>query len=327
MHKYSQTTPFRQQARASMSRTEVEPIKASFNTHHIYGESHVGAVRSENQDFIGYAHHADRTLLIVVDGMGGHSGGYEASRIATREMKSFFEKSDLPPLALLEKSIEIAHQKILDFAAEDPSFEGMGTTVVCALIESNRVWLAHVGDSRAHLLRERVLYQLTIDHTCVNNIALCGELPYEQIENHKFGHILERSLGSEDPPEIEVQSTPIALVPGDRLILSTDGFWQKGGSDNITIAMMECLSSQYSKEPIQDARDDFKTQVLRAYQSRQEQLTASRKEINSHGLREEYVKDDSLPLPPPPEPAPVLQILLGIAAFLFLIYLLVFFVI
>ncbi|MEC7985309.1 MAG: protein phosphatase 2C domain-containing protein [Myxococcota bacterium] len=337
-----------------MSRTEVAPIKAAFETHKLYGSSHVGAVRSENQDFIGFARQDERTLLIVVDGMGGHSGGYEASRIATKEMKIFFEESDLPPLELLQQSIAIAHQKILEFAANDPSFEGMGTTVVCALIESDRAWLAHVGDSRAHLLRDRVLYQLTIDHTCINNIALCGEIAYDQLENHKLGHILDRSLGSEDPPEIEIQVSPIHLTPGDRLILSTDGFWQycsdqdirellqddpletaiqdgiahalnKGGRDNITIAILECLHSNFDKEPILDARTEFKSRVSKAFSAKQIQVAAERKVTNSHGLREEYMEDASIPLPPPPEPAPIVPIVLGIVATFTIIVLVVVF--
>ena len=209
------------------ARGEVPPIAEIFADHQIYSACEVGNVREENQDFVGFFHTPKSTLLIVADGMGGHSGGFEASRMAVKEMGVFFnENQDLAPEVLLGQSIVHAHTSILEFAQSNPKFEGMGTTIVALILCDNQVWVAHVGDSRIHLLRDGQFIQLTIDHSCVNTLARMGEIDIPDLDNHPFGHLLERSLGVESNLEVEVRPEPIAVKTGDKFILSSDGFWQ-----------------------------------------------------------------------------------------------------
>ena len=203
-----------------------------------------------------------------------------------------------------------------------------------------KCWIAHVGDSRAHIVRENTLYQLTIDHTCVHQLALTGDLSLEEMANHPMSHILDRSMGSEEPLEVEVYPNPIALQYGDRLLLSSDGFLQyvndeditnflkttnleqagqtcintslkRGGSDNITVALLDFMKKEAtSTYPIEDARTNFHAQIALAQEKLAQEKLAHKKSSldssqtqSSSSLRVEYAHDGEFDLPPPPEPS------------------------
>jgi len=315
----------------ALSRTDIPIINKKFDSFHIHSQSHVGSVRSENQDYYGFEKKGDFAFLIVLDGMGGHSGGFEASRIACKAMLKHFESKcseSIDPPDFLKDSIYQGHNAILTFASKNPQMNGMGTTVVCILIHKTKCWIAHVGDSRAHIVRDKELFQLTIDHTCVNQLALTGDLSLDDMKNHPMSHILDRSMGSEEPLEIEVYPAPITLQYGDRLILSSDGFLQyvnddditeflqipdieqsaqtcintsltRGGSDNITVALLDFqVKDAMSTSPIDDVRTAFQEQISLA---QQKQALINPSPNSSHSLRVEYAREGEFELPLPPE--------------------------
>lgn len=317
----------------ALSRTDIPVINKKFDSFHIHCQSHVGSVRSENQDYYGFEKKGQFSMLIVLDGMGGHSGGFEASRIACKAMLQHFESEcsdSISPQDFLRESIVRGHNAILKFASKNPKMTGMGTTAVCLLLHETKCWIAHVGDSRAHIVRDKKLFQLTIDHTCVNQLALTGDLSLDDMKNHPMSHILDRSMGSEEPLEVEVYPEPIELQYGDRLILSSDGFLQyviddditgflqipdleqsaqtcintslkRGGSDNITVALLEFLIENTKiKSPIHDARTAFQAEIALAQQKKAQLNTPS---TASHSLRVEYAQDGEFDLPPPPAPS------------------------
>ena len=190
------------------------------------GRSDVGRARSENQDFMGLFRTQDRVLAVLADGMGGHSGGYEASRITVDAMRSvMLDRPNDPPTDVLRAGIELAHKRIVDIAEASPDLKGMGTTVVAALVTNGTAWVAHVGDSRAYAVRKGVGYLQTLDHSRVHRMLLEGMIKAEQVANHPMGHILERSVGASPVLEADVRMTPIPLQKGDRIVLMSDGVW------------------------------------------------------------------------------------------------------
>ena len=179
----------------------------------------VGRVRSVNQDrlLIGDG------LFAVADGMGGHAGGEVAARLAVETLRDEFARGGgtEPLLAAIRR----ANQVVWERSRSDAELRGMGTTVTAvALIEDgdrDELVVANVGDSRAYLLQNGELSQLTADHSLVEEMVRAGELSEAEAVGHPHRHILTRALGID--PDIEVDSWQIAPHPGDRLLLCSDG--------------------------------------------------------------------------------------------------------
>lgn len=181
--------------------------------------SDIGLVRKNNQDS-GYA---GPHLLVVADGMGGHAGGDIASSLAIREMAPL---DSVPPgphaQDLLRDSILDAHQRLLERVDEDPRLTGMGTTVTALLRTGDRITLAHIGDSRAYLLRNRELVQLTHDHTFVQTLVDDGRLTPAEAEHHPQRSVLMRVL-SDVIDDVEPDLFELDPRLGDRYLLCSDG--------------------------------------------------------------------------------------------------------
>jgi serine/threonine protein phosphatase PrpC len=173
--------------------------------------------------------HPDRTdvaLAVVADGMGGHKSGEQASAEAVRVIHDHLVEQGLPGAeevkARMCEATQTANTFIYDTGRSAPEMEGMGCTVVVALVIGGQFWIASVGDSRAYLIRQGVLVQLTQDHTWVNAQVQEGVLTPEQADTHMLRHVLDRALGPE--PGVEVDCLPAApLEVGDILVLCTDG--------------------------------------------------------------------------------------------------------
>ncbi|MGC5165336.1 PP2C family protein-serine/threonine phosphatase [Luteimicrobium sp. DT211] len=182
--------------------------------------SDVGLVRADNQDS-GYA---GPDLLAVADGMGGHAGGDIASTLAIRSLVPLDGHTHVPDGALeeLEHAIESAKQAIVDRSEAEPQLAGMGTTVTAILRAGNQLVMAHLGDSRAYLLRDDELTQVTTDHTFVQHLVDTGRIAPEDAEHHPQRNVVMRVLG-----DFEVDLTPDLSVrearPGDRWLLCSDG--------------------------------------------------------------------------------------------------------
>lgn len=194
----------------------------------------VGRKRATNED--SYCVNEKLGLYVVADGMGGHAHGEVASRIAVDTIEEFIEltagDTDVTwPYGIderlslngnrLKTSIRFANQKLLEHAKARADCEGMATTVVAVLLGDDVAEIAHVGDSRLYLVRERQIRCLTSDHSWVNEQVQSGVIDSDQARNHPLRNVVTRALGGKPDLEVDVQS--LELRAGDRLLLCSDG--------------------------------------------------------------------------------------------------------
>jgi len=188
----------------------------------VAGDTHVGKVRSTNEDTLIVEPHMG--LYAVLDGMGGASAGDVAAQLARDTIRDFIlhRRMTLAPRALLEAAIAAGSTAVFLAAQHEHGRQGMGTTVVaCLVVDADRVVIGHVGDSRAYLLRSGRLQTLTRDHTVVQELLLRGVLSVEEAERHPYKNVLSRNLGGK--AETQVDLVELELRPGDRLLLCSDG--------------------------------------------------------------------------------------------------------
>ncbi|MFC7876807.1 Stp1/IreP family PP2C-type Ser/Thr phosphatase [Isoptericola sp. NPDC057391] len=198
--------------------------------------SDVGLVRSNNQD----SAYAGPHLLVVADGMGGHAGGDVASRLAIAALAPLDRTEHGPEEALtdLEHTVERARQDLVRASDADPELVGMGTTVTALLHTGTTLVMAHLGDSRAYLLREGRLTQVTVDHTFVQHLVDTGRISPEEAEHHPQRNVVMRVLG-----DFDVDLTPDMSVrearAGDRWLLCSDGLSGFVSPEQITEVLTE----------------------------------------------------------------------------------------
>lgn len=198
--------------------------------------SDVGLVRSNNQD----SAYAGPHLLVVADGMGGHAGGDVASSVAVAHLAPLDDEAHGPDDALdeLADALTKAHEELLALAEENPELAGLGTTVTALLRSGNKLAMAHIGDSRAYLLREGELAQVTTDHSFVQHLVNTGKLTPEEAEHHPQRSVLLRVLGDFDMeivPDLSVREAR----PGDRWLLCSDGLSGVVSFETISDALRE----------------------------------------------------------------------------------------
>ena len=180
------------------------------------GQSDQGKVREENED----SYFASDFMLAVADGMGGHQAGGLAGRIAVDVISKSITRPPGRPRATLAHGVAEANRAIRRRAAE-LGRGSMGTTLTVALAKGDRLWIAHVGDSRAYLLRDGQLRQLTQDHSLVADLVRNGQLSETEAREHPKRHIITRALGSDKTVRPDIFS--VELNPNDRVLLCTDG--------------------------------------------------------------------------------------------------------
>lgn len=186
------------------------------------GVSDAGRVRAVNQD----SYHAGEIsgrgyLAMVADGMGGHKSGEVASRKAIEIVLAEFEKSRAQPPAALARAVRSANLGIVDYAAEHPESYGMGTTLTAVLLDDQVGLVAHVGDSRAYLLRGGEIRPLTVDHSWVADRVRQGLLTEGEARRHRYRNIITNALGA--APEIRLDVLHFEVQEGDRILLCSDG--------------------------------------------------------------------------------------------------------
>jgi PPM family protein phosphatase len=204
-----------------------------------------GLVRSVNQD--SYHIDPDGRFFVVADGMGGHAGGQEASRIAIQTVQGYLKEhwtDSESSKVLLVEALKESNDAILKDQLNNPDRGDMGTTVVAALFrpepangdgeDSEEVaWAAHIGDSRLYRMRDGELEQITEDHTWVARALKAGELNAEQARTHPWRHVLSQCLGREDLQQMDVH--PFDMKAGDRLLLCSDGLTEELSDDLIAL--------------------------------------------------------------------------------------------
>jgi PPM family protein phosphatase len=212
---------------------------------HVAGNSHPGMSGKNNEDRYGVsAYWLDENqqipvlLTVVADGIGGHRAGEVAAEIAVDTISQVVSASSLrDPIGTLRQAIIQASHEIYKQAESDEQQRGMGATCACALIISDQLYTASVGDSRIYLLRDQEIKQISIDHTWVQEALDQGALTPEQARGHPNSHVIRRYLGSrqEVVPDFRLRSQPdeedsqsesnqgLQLKTGDRLLLCSDG--------------------------------------------------------------------------------------------------------
>jgi protein phosphatase len=245
-----------------------------------FGASDVGRKRNNNED--AFAVRPELKLYLVADGMGGHSSGEVAAQIAVNQVISFFKNQSLTedstwpydyddslsfPGNRLRTAIALANDQIQNYSAEHPESRGMGTTVVAALIDTYKVVISHVGDSRAYLLSKDAFRALTVDHSWVSEQVRLGFLTEIEAAHHPFRNVITKALGTRDQAQADVSEVEVAV--GDRILLCSDGLNsmvsdeeirevlgraksleaicrdlvdlanERGGEDNITVVVLE----------------------------------------------------------------------------------------
>lgn len=180
-------------------------------TSHVISET--GPVRHENQDAA--AELPDAGLFVVADGMGGHAGGREASRIVREGLAVSSPGTDLVA------SIREANRKVFEHARSAPELKGMGSTVVVLHLTDRGGTLLHVGDSRAYRLRGDALERLTDDHSFVRELISQGQITTEDARKHPYRHMLTRAVGVN--ADVEPEQRAVDVAAGDVFLLCTDG--------------------------------------------------------------------------------------------------------
>jgi PPM family protein phosphatase len=188
------------------------------------GVTDVGRRREHNEDSL--LVDQELGLFVVADGMGGHAGGGTASSIAVSTIQKSVRAASQAPEAspfstVLRLAVEDACRAIYRAAQEDPSLAGMGTTVTAALVVGHNAYVAHVGDSRCYLVRSGRIFQLSEDHSLVNEQLKAGAITEEEARSSRFRNIITRSVGFEE--EVLVDVVELDVERGDVVVLCCDG--------------------------------------------------------------------------------------------------------
>jgi protein phosphatase len=211
-----------------------QPMPAAGGKIETAGLTNVGMKRNHNED--NFLLLPDENLFAVADGMGGHSSGEIASRIAVDEISEFFRMSSKDqdctwPYKMdktrnydenrLATGIKLANRTIFERAQADAKYRGMGTTVVSVYFVNGTVYMAHVGDSRGYRFHQGKISQVTEDHSLLNDYIKAKKLTPEEIENFPHKNVIVRALGMKDTVQVDV--TKIDPADGDVFLLCSDG--------------------------------------------------------------------------------------------------------
>jgi serine/threonine protein phosphatase PrpC len=200
----------------------------------VAGNTHVGMKRNHNED--NYLILPDQNLCCVADGMGGHSSGEIASKIAVDELGEFFrmtasDQDATWPFKMdktrnydenrLATGIKLANKSIFDKASSEVKYKGMGTTIVSLHFTNDTAYVGHVGDSRVYFFRQGVLKQVTEDHSLLNDYLKAKKLTPEEIENFPHKNVIVRALGMKELVQVDVAK--VEAQQGDVFLLCSDG--------------------------------------------------------------------------------------------------------
>lgn len=210
-----------------------------------------GLVRSTNED--SYRISREQNLFVLADGLGGAAKGEVASAIAvdavitalSERRESALESRPSPEFSdftnLLIAAIQLANHKIHEEGMQDPLCHGMGATIVAAGIKGGRLTVAHVGDSRAYLLRAKGLEQLTSDHSLVAEQVRRGLITYQQAAASELQSVLTRALGMEE--DVQIDADELDLLPRDSLLLCSDGLTRMVSENEIATIMQQAADA------------------------------------------------------------------------------------
>lgn len=199
-----------------------------------------GKIRNRNEDSfleLNLKNSGNDTLLLVVaDGMGGHNAGEVASKTVVSSIENYFKSeksySENNIINSLKESIEIANKEVLKASSENESLKGMGSTCTALFLKNNQTFIAHVGDSRAFLIREKSIKQLTKDHTVAEQMFENGMITEEELKTSPQRNMLTKAIGVSSDIEVETYG-PFNINSGDCFLLCSDGLTEHVDEDEI----------------------------------------------------------------------------------------------
>jgi protein phosphatase len=248
-------------------------------------QTDVGRVREINEDSGRFSRPSDPAtlatkgvLLIVADGMGGHSAGEVASGMTVELVPRLYYASQSPAPDALREAVEETNRQIHAASLADESKRGMGTTCTALAVVGDEAFAAHVGDSRLYMMRDGKVYQMTEDHSAVMEMVKLGLITMDEARTHEDKNVILRALGT--APEVEVSTlTPFRVRAGDKYLLCSDGLYDlvtdeeierelsaaedihaagerlitmakgRGGHDNITVGIVEMVPASGADAP------------------------------------------------------------------------------
>lgn len=231
-----------------------------------FGQTDVGMRRERNEDNLLVSN--DHFVYVVADGMGGHAGGEMASKIAVTTIEEVMSEQlgkmnangaykgpieQHPALMYLPTAVKRACAAIFRQADEHPELKGMGTTVTGVTFQDGYAFFGHVGDSRAYLIRDGQIEQLSEDHSLVNEQLKAGLITAEQAKVSRFKNIITRSVGFEE--DVAVDTMVVPAREGDIYVLCSDGLANLASEQEILELVGDNFLSQSPKQLIQHAND------------------------------------------------------------------------
>ena len=208
--------------------------------------SDVGMKRKENQDYHAYFPPEEGylnqkgTLIVLADGMGGHAGGATASRTAVEVLMQEYYKdiSDQIPDSLKSAFFK-ANETVIAKSQSDPECEGMGSTLTAVVLKKNRMYHAHVGDSRGYLIDDNRIVQFTEDHSYVASLIRAGAITPEEAETHPNSNLITQAIGIKSDLKIDAPKKHTSLEAGQYILLCCDGLWGQVKEEEILKAVHE----------------------------------------------------------------------------------------
>ena len=203
---------------------------------HFTARSDVGLLRKNNQD----SGFAGQHLLVLADGMGGPAGGDIASSVVVAHLAPL-DDDIVPPsrmMVSLTDALQAAHDELTERSAVDPDLRGLGSTCIALLRSGNKMAMVHIGDSRAYLLRDGKLTQVTTDHSFVQYLVDTGQITAEEALTHPKRNVILKVVGDTEGP-ILADETAREAVAGDRWLLCSDGLSGVVSAETISMVMSE----------------------------------------------------------------------------------------
>jgi serine/threonine protein phosphatase PrpC len=236
---------------------------------HVAGHSETGRLRDHNADAFALYHLSDPRqaeqlgrLYLLADGTGSHAAGQVASRIAIETIPAVYydQNAGDAPLRRLQQAFFAAHSRISEFAAFHPEYAEIATTCTAVVVRDTRIWIAHIGDSRAYLVHTSAqarptITRLTTDHSMVASQVRAGELSAEQMRHSPGRDIFLRALGKSEENNPFPDFTMHAVRAGDRLVLCTDGLWSALTEEQIAHIVSARPSQQACEELVRLANE------------------------------------------------------------------------
>ena len=219
------------------------------------GDTHVGKVRKNNQDYYYTPKPGDKVdIAIVADGMGGYKGGDVASQLCVNTIVRLFNSKyteDTDIEELLYECVNAANIAVYDRSSESEYLRGMGTTVVLAAFVGKKVYILNVGDSRAyHINKDNKVKQITNDHTLVQEYINIGKITKQQARTHNYRHVITRAIGTDK--RVMIDLFRLELKAGERILLCSDGMYEYVDCDMIEEIMSKVSSEKMALKKIMD---------------------------------------------------------------------------